>query len=67
VITADHGNDPTTRSTDHSRERAPLLAYRSGAPGVNLGLRATFADLASTLAAQFGVTAPKHGAAFRVQ
>jgi phosphopentomutase len=51
MITADHGNDPTTPSTDHSRERVPLLA--AGRPvraGTNLGTRATYADLAATIA-----------------
>ena len=64
-ITADHGNDPTTPSTDHSREYVPLLA---GGPhvraGADLGTRATFADLGATLAELFGVPAPRHGASF---
>ncbi len=51
VITADHGNDPTTPSTDHSREHVPVLAYGPGVrPGADLGVRATFADLGQTLA-----------------
>ena len=48
VITADHGNDPTTISTDHSREYVPLLFYRKGKAGKNLGIRGTFADVAKT-------------------
>ncbi len=50
-LTADHGNDPTTPGTDHSREYVPLLAYgpRLGR-GVNLGVRRTFADLGQTVA-----------------
>jgi phosphopentomutase len=55
-FTADHGVDPTFRGTDHTRECVPLLAY--GQPvrhGVNLGTRATFADLGQTLAEVFGV------------
>ncbi|HYM13740.1 MAG TPA: phosphopentomutase [Bryobacterales bacterium] len=55
LITADHGCDPTTPSTDHSREYVPLLAYGSQVrPGVNLGTRATLADLGQTVAANFG-------------
>lgn len=51
IITADHGCDPTTPSTDHSREYAPLVVYSKAMPkGVNLGTRATFADTASTIA-----------------
>jgi phosphopentomutase len=56
VLTADHGNDPTTPSTDHSREYVPVLAYGAGVPpGVDLGTRATYADLGQTLADVFGV------------
>ncbi len=55
-ITADHGCDPTTGSTDHSREYVPLLAYgkRIGS-GKNLGIRSTFSDLAQTAAEILGV------------
>ena len=50
VITADHGCDPSTPSTDHSREYTPLLVYgNSVKSGVNLGTRETFADIAATL------------------
>ena len=48
VITADHGNDPTTASTDHSREYVPLLFYRKGKEGGDLGIRETFSDVAKT-------------------
>ncbi len=54
VLTADHGNDPTTPSTDHSREYVPLLVYGHGG-GRNLGTRASFNDHAATVAAFFGV------------
>ena len=65
VVTADHGNDPTTPSTDHSREYVPLLVTGPRvAQGVNLGTRATFADLGQTVAANFGVGALAHGASF---
>lgn len=56
IITADHGCDPTTASTDHSREYVPLLVYGPGfKSGVNLGNRETFADIASTIAEVFKV------------
>jgi phosphopentomutase len=66
VITADHGNDPTTPSTDHSREYVPLLVTGAGArTGVDLGERATFADLGQTLADLFGVGPLSVGTSFR--
>jgi phosphopentomutase len=65
VVTADHGNDPTTPSTDHSREYVPLLvAGPSVRAGADLGTRATFADLGQTLAEVFGVGSLAHGASF---
>ncbi len=54
IITADHGCDPTTPSTDHSREYVPVLVYGTNIKAdVNLGTRETFADLASTLSEVF--------------
>jgi phosphopentomutase len=65
VVTADHGNDPTTPSTDHSREYVPLLvAGASVRAGVDLGTRGTFADLGQTLAEVFGVGPLAHGTSF---
>jgi phosphopentomutase len=65
VVTADHGNDPTTPSTDHSREHVPLLIVGPGVTaGVDLGTRATFADLGQTIAANFGVPRLAHGLSF---
>ncbi len=55
VITADHGCDPGTPSTDHSREYVPLLIYGNGVRPVNLGTRAGFSDLSATLLAYFAV------------
>jgi len=55
ILTADHGCDPTTPSTDHSREYVPLLAYRPRATeGTNLGLRSTLSDIGQTVAGNFG-------------
>ena len=65
IITADHGNDPTTPSTDHSREYVPvLLTGAEVRPGVDLGTRRTFADLGQTLAANFGVGPLASGTSF---
>ena len=56
ILTADHGNDPTDHSTDHSREYVPLLCMvRGGARGVNLGVRSSFSDAAQTVAEYFSV------------
>ncbi|GJQ62321.1 MAG: phosphopentomutase [Melioribacteraceae bacterium] len=55
VFTADHGNDPTSTSTDHSREYVPLLFYRKGIKGENLGTRGSFSDVAQTAAHFFKV------------
>ena len=58
IFTADHGCDPTTPSTDHSREYVPLLVYGASIRGgVNLGTRATFADVGATIAGWLGVPA----------
>jgi phosphopentomutase len=68
IVTADHGNDPTTPSTDHSREHVPLLATGPRVRrGVNLGTRKTFADLGQTVAENFGVGPMKHGTSFLSQ
>lgn len=56
IITGDHGNDPCSTSTDHSREFVPLLVYpKNKLQGVNLGTRETFADVASSVAQFFGL------------
>ena len=65
IVTADHGNDPTTPSTDHSREHVPvLLTGPQVRIGVDLGTRPTFADLGQTVAASLGVAALAHGTSF---
>ena len=65
IVTADHGNDPTTPSTDHAREYVPVLVCGAGVrAGVDLGTRATFADLGQTLAEVFGVGPLTHGTSF---
>jgi phosphopentomutase len=65
MVTADHGNDPTTSSTNHSREYVPLLvAGKRVRAGVDLGTRRTFADLGQTLAEMFGVGPLANGTSF---
>lgn len=67
ILTADHGCDPTTASTDHSREYTPLLVHTPRVPsGVNLGTRASLADIGATVAENFGVTLGA-GASFLAQ
>ena len=65
LITADHGCDPDPRwkTTDHSREFVPILAYSPNAPGVNLGIRETLADMGQTIAQNFDAAIP-HGTSF---
>jgi len=57
ILTADHGCDPTTKSTDHSREYVPLLVFGKGVKaGVNLGVRSTLSDIGQTVSENFGTT-----------
>jgi len=64
-FTADHGNDPTTPSTDHSREMVPLLVTGPQVrPGVDLGVRPTFADLGQTVAEYLGAAPLEAGTSF---
>lgn len=64
IFTADHGNDPTTPSTDHSREIVPLLVFGPRVRPVNLGRRLTFADVGQTVAEFLGVPALAAGTSF---
>jgi phosphopentomutase len=65
MIVADHGVDPTTDSTDHSREYIPLLVFGEQVKhGVNLGIRQTYADVAATIAEIFDIPAPKYGTSY---
>jgi phosphopentomutase len=63
ILTADHGNDPTTPSTDHSREAVPVLVVGPRAVPAALGTRTTFADVGATVAEYFGI-APGAGTSF---
>jgi phosphopentomutase len=61
IITADHGNDPTWRGYDHTREHVPILGFGGNlAPGP-IGRRATLADIAETIARRLGLAAGAHG------
>jgi phosphopentomutase len=64
IFTADHGNDPTTPSTDHSRELVPLLVTGPRVRPVGLGRRATMADIGQTVAEFLGVTPLSSGTSF---
>lgn len=64
MLTADHGNDPTTPSTDHSREAVPVLAFGPRVAPRPVGERQTFADLGATVAEFFGVTPLAAGRSF---
>lgn len=65
IITADHGNDPTYKGTDHTREYVPLLVYGKNLTGNGeLALRETFADLGATVSDNFGVKMPAYGKSF---
>lgn len=65
IITADHGCDPSTDSTDHSREYVPLIVYgKKFKEDVNLGTRSSFSDIAATIAEYFNITADLPGSSF---
>jgi phosphopentomutase len=64
IVTADHGNDPTTPSTDHSRERVPVLCAGARVRPVDLGVRKSFADCGATVAGLLGVRSAGPGASF---
>ncbi|MBA2686485.1 MAG: phosphopentomutase [Gemmatimonadaceae bacterium] len=63
-ITADHGNDPTTASSDHARENVPILVIGNGIKAVDLGVRKTFSDLGATVAEWLGVEFRGKGTSF---
>ena len=68
VVTADHGNDPTTPSTDHSREYIPILIYgKQIKENVNLGIRSTYADISATILDIFNLSKLPNGVSFKNQ
>ena len=64
IITADHGNDPTFRGTDHTREHVPIVAFGPGLAGGTVGRRDTLADIGETVAAHLGLAPGRHGQSF---
>lgn len=64
IVSSDHGVDPTTESTDHSREYVPLLVFGPGICGVNLGTRKSFADIGATITENFSLKTPEIGTSF---
>ncbi|EOH99428.1 phosphopentomutase [Enterococcus haemoperoxidus ATCC BAA-382] len=65
IITADHGNDPTYKGTDHTREFVPLLVYsKRFKRGYELSVRTTFSDIGATVADNFNVRMPEYGTSF---
>ncbi|MFN2326223.1 MAG: phosphopentomutase [Gemmatimonadales bacterium] len=64
IFTADHGNDPTTPSTDHSREVVPVLVYGPGVRAVSIGIRRTLADIGQTMAEFLEVPPLEAGTSF---
>ncbi|MBP2649783.1 MAG: deoB [Firmicutes bacterium] len=64
IITADHGCDPTTKGTDHTREYVPLLVYNKAESSSELGVRQSFADVAATIAENFGLPVFEYGKSF---
>ena len=66
IITADHGNDPTTPSTDHSREYIPILVYgKQIKQNINLGTRKTYADISATILDMFNLEKLPNGESFK--
>jgi phosphopentomutase len=64
IFTADHGNDPTYRGTDHTREHVAICATVKGREGRAVGARETYADIGETVAAHLGIAAGRHGVSF---
>ena len=64
ILTADHGNDPTYKGSDHTREIVPLIVYRPGRAGVSLGVRKGFFDVAQSIASYFRIPATPRGVSF---
>ena len=64
LVMADHGNDPDIGHNKHTRENVPLLVYKKGLTGVNLGLRSSLSDVGATVCDYFGVRAPQNGTSF---
>lgn len=64
VLTADHGNDPTWRGSDHTREQVPIMVFSPGLAAGSLGIRHTFADIGESIARWLGLAPGPHGKSF---
>lgn len=64
VLTADHGNDPTWRGSDHTREQVPIMAFSPSLTPGTIGIRPTFADIGESIARWLGLAPGKHGKSF---
>jgi phosphopentomutase len=64
VLTADHGNDPTWKGTDHTREQVPILVFSPALKPGEIGIRATMADIGESIAAWLGLAPGRHGKSF---
>jgi phosphopentomutase len=64
ILTADHGNDPTWRGTDHTREQVPILVFSPGLSPGEIGIRQTFADIGESAARWLGLDQGRHGRSF---
>jgi phosphopentomutase len=64
IVTADHGNDPTFRGTDHTREQVPILVFGPGIRSGSVGLRPTLADIGASVAAHLGIAPTDAGRSF---
>lgn len=64
ILTADHGNDPTWRGSDHTREQVPIMVFSPGLTAGTLGIRHTFADIGESIARWLGLAPGRHGKSF---
>ena len=64
VVTADHGNDPTWRGSDHTREQVPILMFSPALSQGEVGIRRTFADIGESIAHWLGIAPGRHGRSF---
>ena len=67
IVTADHGNDPTFRGNDHTREHVQILGFGPGIGAGPIGRRATLADIGETVAGHLGLEPGPHGRSFRTE
>ena len=64
MLTADHGNDPTWRGTDHTREQVPILLFSPALRPGAIGIRPSFADIGESIAHWLGLAPGQHGKSF---